>query len=265
MSFIDRLNNTIDKKNSLLCIGLDPVIEKLPEKFQKESEPFFSFSKYIADQTYDFAIAFKPNSAFYEALGSSGIEQLHKTCHYIRETYPDMLILLDAKRGDIGTTNDAYVRYAFEYLGADAITVHPYLGQEAIQPFLDNPEKGSIILCRTSNPGAGEFQDLMVDGNPLYQQVARQVSGKWNANKNCILVVGATYPDELKQVRDIAGDMPILVPGIGAQGGDLQKALEAGLTTDKKGLIITAGRSVIYAQNPMAEALKLRDSINSFR
>lgn len=265
MSFIDRLNNVIDKKNSLLCVGIDPVLSKLPPDYQNQPDPFFAFSKYIVDQTHESAVAYKPNSAFYEALGPSGIEQLHKTCSYIKEQYPDILIILDAKRADIGTTNDAYITYAFEYLGADAITLHPYLGQEAIQPFLDKSEKGSIILCRTSNSGAGEFQDLITNEIPLYQQVAQQVSQKWNANRNCMLVVGATYPEELAQVRRIVGDMPLLVPGIGAQGGDLRETLTAGLTADKKGLLITITRSIIYSDNPHEEADKMKSNINNFR
>jgi len=265
MSFIDRLNNVIDKKNSLLCVGIDPVLEKLPEEFQSQKDPLFAFSKYIIDQTHEYVVSYKPNSAFYEALGSSGIEQLHNACRYIKETYPETLILLDAKRADIGTTNEAYAKYAFDYMGADAITLHPYLGQEAVQPFLDRTEKGSIILCRTSNPGAGEFQDLVIEGKSLYQRVAQGVSEKWNTNRNCMLVVGATYPEELREIRTIVDDMPILVPGIGAQGGDLQKTLEAGLTHDKKGLLISITRSIIYAGNPGQEAQKMMQDINNLR
>lgn len=265
MSFIDKLNNAFDTKNSLLCVGIDPVLENLPEEYKKQPDALFAFSKSIIEMTHEYVVAYKPNSAFYEALGSSGIEQLHNVCTYLKETYPEILILLDAKRADIGTTNEAYARFAFEYLGADAITLHPYLGQEAIQPFLDRNEKGCIILCRTSNPGAAEFQDLMVDGRPLYQHVAQRVSQTWNSNKNCMLVVGATYPQELAQVRKIVGDMPILVPGIGAQGGDLKETLNAGLTSDRRGLLITITRSIIYAENPHDEARKMMQDINNYR
>lgn len=265
MTFLEKLNTQIDSSNSLLCVGLDPVFEKLPSKYRESETPLFDFCKNIIDQTHEYVMGYKPNSAFFEALGSAGIEQLQMTCEYIRSNFPSHLIILDAKRADIGSTNDAYIRFAFEYLGADAITLHPYLGREAIQPFLDLSEKGAIILCRTSNPGAGEFQDLIIDSMPMYQKVARQVACSWNSNKNCMLVVGATYPEELAEVRSIVSDMPILVPGIGAQGGDLEKTLAAGLTSDKKGLIITASRSIIYAENPKEEATKLRDEINKFR
>ncbi len=274
MTLIDKLNSSIDSSNSLLCIGLDPVVEKMPSRFQNSETPLFDFCQYIIDETHEYVMGYKPNSAFFEAYGASGIDQLQKTCAYIRSINPELFIILDAKRADIGNTNEAYIKYSFEYLGADAITLHPYLGREAIQPFLDQVDKGSIILCRTSNPGAGEFQDLVIQGDSrlrgndtcsLYQYVATQVSQKWNTNNNCMLVVGATYPEELAQVRKIVGDMPILVPGIGAQGGDLEKTLKAGLTPDKKGLIITVSRAVIYAENPREEAQKMKDIVNNYR
>ncbi len=265
MSFIDKLTEAIDHNNSLLCIGLDPVLDKLPETYRQTKQPLLEFSRYIIDQTSEYVMAYKPNSAFFEAYGAPGIEQLKQTCDYIKDRYPDVLIILDAKRGDIGTSNEGYISYAFDYLGADAITLHPYLGKESIQPFLDISEKGSIILCRTSNPGAGELQDLPVEQVPLYQSIAKLVASSWNVNKNCMLVVGATFPEELSQVRQIVGDLPILVPGIGAQGGDLTATLQAGLADDKKGLVITVSRSVLYAENPGDEARKLRDAINAFR
>lgn len=211
----------------------------------------FAFDKKIIDATHDLVCAYKPNSAFYEANGAQGLVELKKTCDYLRKTYPDIVLILDAKRADIGNTNQGYVSFAYDYLGADAITLNPYLGREALQPFLDRKEKGSIILCRTSNPGAGEFQD------ELYKKVAEHVARSWNKNDNCALVVGATYPGELKIVRRIVGDMPILVPGIGAQGGDLTKTLAAGRDSHGTGMIISVSRSIIFADNPRKEAEKL--------
>lgn len=258
----------MNKNNSLLCIGLDPVMEKLPAHLLEAENPVFAFNKSIIDATAEFVSAFKPNSAFYESNGIEGMNILKMTCDYIKETYPDHFLILDAKRADIGSTNEGYVKYAFDWLGADAITLHPYLGYEALKPFLDRKNKTSIILCRTSNKGAAEFQDLNVGGQPLYQKVAYNVSHHWNNNNNCMLVVGATYPKELAQVRAIAGDMTILVPGIGAQGGDLKKTLRAGLNSKKTGLIISVSRSVIYAshgedfaQGAAAEAKKMNDEI----
>lgn len=235
--------------NSLLCVGLD--------------YGEFAFNKNIIDLTHDLVCAYKPNSAFFESKGAAGIEELKKTCDYIKQNFPEIVIILDAKRADIGNTNNGYVDFAFEYLGVDAITLHPYLGKEALEPFLKREDKGIIILCRTSNPGAGEFQDLMVDGKPLYQKVAQQVLS-WNINSNCLLVVGATYPEELGEVRKITGDMTFLVPGIGAQGGDLEKTMKMGLNSQKKGLIINSSRGIIFAENPREEAMKLRDQINSY-
>jgi len=265
MTFTDRLNGAISSTNSLLCIGLDPVLEKIPQRFQRSTTPLFDFCRYIIDETHEYAVAFKPNSAFFEARGARGIEELQQTIEYIKKTYPETHVILDAKRADIGSTNEAYAKYAFDYLNADAITLHPYLGQEGIQPFLDRTEKGCIILCHTSNPGAGEIQELVVEGMPLFERVAHNVASRWNTNQNCMLVVGATYPEQLKRVRELVGDLPILVPGIGAQGGDLERTLEAGLTGDKKGLIITVSRAVIYAEYPKKEAKILQAKINDCR
>jgi orotidine-5'-phosphate decarboxylase len=273
MDFTTKLAAAWAKNNSLLCVGLDPDIEKLPAFIKNQDEPFFAFNKAIIDATADSVCAFKPNVAFYEALGTSGIEQLKKTSSYIHETYPDIPVILDAKRADIGNTNDAYVTHIFDYLAMDAVTLHPYLGGEALQPFLARKDKGCIVLCRTSNPGAGELQDLLVDGKPLYEHVARQVAETWNLQGNCQLVVGATYPAEMKAIRQIVGDdMAFLVPGIGAQGGDVEQAVKAGVTSKGDGLIINSARGIIYASNgedfaeaARAEALKLRDEINKYR
>ena len=206
-----------------------------------------SFNRKIIDATKDVVCAYKPNTAFYEKYGIPGLSALYETIAYIHEVAPDVPVILDAKRADIGNTNADYAEAAFEYLRADAITVHPYLGAEALAPFLDRANKGIIVLCRTSNPGAGEFQDLPVNGEPLYRFVAHRVSSEWNKNGNCALVVGATYPDELREVRGLVGDMPILIPGIGTQGGDLEKTVSAGKDSRGKGMIVNSSRGIIFA------------------
>ena len=268
LNFQKKLDVAVAKNNSLVCVGLDSDWEKLPETVRTVEYPQFVFNKAIVDSTHDLVCAYKPNSAFYEYLGSEGIRQLKLTCDYIRETYPEIPIILDAKRADIGSTNKGYVSYAFDYLKVDAITLHPYLGREAIQPFLDYKDKGCIILCRTSNPGAGEFQDLMSNLStssgtrnplPLYKYVALKVVNEWNKNGNCMLVVGATYPKELDEVRKLAGDMTFLVPGIGAQGGDVKKTVKAGLNSKKSGLIINSSRGIIFASKEADFAEVARD------
>ena len=235
-------------------MGLDPV------------EPGqFEFNKRIIDQTAQFAAAFKPNIAFYEAYGEQGLKELKLTMEYLQKNYPDIFTICDAKRADIGSTNEGYVKAIFDYFGFDAMTLHPYLGAEALEPFLSRKDKASIILCRTSNPGAGELQDLQSDGKPLWQIVAEKISKEWNKNNNCMLVVGATYPVELKKIREIAGDMTFLVPGVGAQGGSVKEAVQAGINSKGKGMIINSARGIIFAADPAAEAKKLRDEINQYR
>lgn len=272
MNFSEKLELMVDKNNSLICVGLDSDINKLPEMVKVYHHPQFVFNKAIIEATYDLVCAYKLNSAFYEALGTPGIKELKETCDFIHKAHPEMPIILDAKRADIGSTNEGYVTFAFDWLGADAITLHPYLGREALKPFLERKDKGCIILCRTSNPGAGEFQDLIVDGEPLYQKVAKKVVSEWNANGNCMLVVGATYPEELEKVRKIAGDMTFLVPGIGAQGGDVEKTVRAGKNSVGAGMIINSSCGIIFAsssddfaQKAREETEKLKNSINNFR
>lgn len=265
MLFQKKLDNIIKKSNSLLCVGLDSDLEKIPRKFRKKKYPQFEFNKWVIGQTSGLVCAYKPNSAFYEAQGAEGIKQLKMTCDYLRERYPDIFIILDAKRADIGSSNKGYVKFIFDWLDVDAVTLHPYLGEEAIRPFLARRDKAAIILCRTSNPGAGEFQDLKISGEPLYKTVARRVVKEWNKNENCMLVVGATYPKELSEVREIAGDITFLVPGIGVQGGDVCKTVRAGLNSKKAGMIINSSRAIIFSSNPRAQAEKLRDLINKYR
>ncbi len=273
MTFREKLTRSWTKSNSLLCVGLDPDFDKLPTSLKDHPQALFEFNKAIIDATAELVSAYKPNSAFYEALGADGIEQLKLTANYLHENYPEISIILDAKRADIGNTNNGYTSFIFDYLGMDAVTLHPYLGQEALEPFLNYKDKGLIILCRTSNPGAGEFQDLLVDGKPVYRHVAEQVSKDWDTNGNCLLVVGATYPEEMKIIREIVGpDMPFLVPGIGAQGGDIEAVMKAGLNDNKQGLIISSSREILYASSgeDFAEAARqkataTRDEINKFR
>jgi len=278
MNFQQKLDKIVKKNNSLVCVGLDSDLSRLPPIIFRGSArqakfPQFEFNKAIIDATYDLVCAYKPNSAFYEAQGEKGIVELKITCDYLRKKYPEIPIILDAKRADIGNTNEGYVKFSFDYLGVDAITIHPYLGREAIEPFLQRKDKGIIILCRTSNPGAGELQDLIVNKRPLYKLVAQKVAKNWNKNKNCLLVVGATYPKELKEVRKIVGnEMTFLVPGVGAQGGDLKNTLKYGLNSKKRGLIINSSRGIIFAskekdfaQRAREEAKKLKNLINYYR
>lgn len=251
--------------NSLLCVGLDSDISKIPAKYKKGNTPQFDFNKYIIKATHEYVCAYKPNLAFYEARGDQGVRELKLTMDYLHENYPDIFTICDAKRADIGNTNTGYVSSIFDWYGFDAVTLHPYLGREAIKPFLEREDKVSIILCRTSNPGAGELQDLMLEGKPLWQHVAQKVSKEWNEKGNCMLVVGATYPREMKVVRKIVGEMTFLVPGIGEQGGDLEATIKAGMGKSRENLIINSSRGIIFAPDPALAAKELRDKINYYR
>lgn len=272
MNFTGKLELAVEKNNSLVCVGLDSDISKLPETVKVYRHPQFVFNKTIIEETHDLVCAYKINTAFYEARGTSGIKELKETCEFIHKSFPEIPIILDAKRADIGSTNEGYVTFAFDWLGVDAVTLHPYLGFEALKPFLDRKNIGCIILCKTSNPGSGEFQDLITDDEPLYQRVAKNIVNKWNANNNCMLVVGATYPEELALVRKSAGDMTFLIPGIGAQGGDIEKTIRAGKNSVGAGMIINSSRGIIFASSgedfairAKGETEKLKSTINSFR
>ncbi len=260
--FVEKLEKQIKRSESLLSVGLDVRGEKLPQFLVNKENSFFEFNKRIIEATHDVVCAYKPNSAFYEAEGEWGITQLKLTCDYIKTTYPEIPIILDAKRADIGSTNEAYIKYAFDFLKVDAITIHPYLGMEAVKPFLELKDKGFFVLTKTSNLGSDEFQNLELKiGGKLYEKVAKDVSKNWNYNDNCMLVVGATYPKELKRVREIVGEeMIILVPGIGAQGGDLKQTLKAGLNDRKRGLIINSSRSIIFASSDNKFDIAARES-----
>lgn len=275
--FMERLRARWEQARTLLCVGLDPELERLPAAIRgsdrgsmpaldpehddsQAEEALVTFNRAIVDATADLVCAFKPNAAFYEAVGPAGYRALMRTITYIHRRYPEVPVLLDAKRGDIGSTSAAYARAAFDVCGADAITLQPYLGYEALVPFLERADKGAFVLCRTSNPGAGEFQDLHVangaqagdeqpSDEPLYLRLAQRVASAWNVRGNCGLVVGATYPAELRRVRERIGDLPVLVPGIGAQGGSLEATLQAGLDSQGQGLVISVSRSVLYASD----------------
>jgi orotidine-5'-phosphate decarboxylase len=252
------------QKDKFVCVGLDTDLEKIPESARQNGvrETIVGFNRAIIDTTRDLVCAYKPNVAFYEARGDEGWKALRETIQYIHEATPEIPVILDAKRGDMGNTNLGYVQSVFEFLKADAVTVHPYLGREGLAPFLDQKDKGIFVLCRTSNEGAKEFQDLKIDNEPLYKIVARHVVESWNGNNNCGLVVGATYPEELREVREIAKQMPILLPGIGTQNGDLQKSISNGKDSGNTGLIVSASRAVIFASTDKDFAVAARNKVH---
>ena len=261
MNFVNKLLNISRKNKSLLCIGLDPDPELMPKV------DILQFNKAIIDATHDLACAYKPNLAFYEALGIEGLSILHKTIEHVPSRIP---IIGDAKRGDIGNTAKAYAKALFSIVGFDAATVNPYLGFDSIEPFISYRDKGVFILCRTSNRGALDFQNLCTDGLPLYEVVA-QKAREWNVHGNIGLVVGATYPEELKKVRSICPEMCLLIPGIGAQGGDLASAVKYGVDTQGEKAIINVSRQILYAskRKDFAQAArnvaeKIRNQINSY-
>ena len=253
-------------EDRFVCVGLDSELAKIPACVQvRESDgsinitkSIVAFNSAIIEATKDLVCAYKPNTAFYEAHGLPGITALEETMRLLHTIAPKVPIILDAKRGDIGNTNNGYITSAFDHLKADAITVHPYMGKKSLQPFLDRAEKGIIILCRTSNEGADEFQNLSIDGEELYKKVARQMSSHWNQNNNCGLVVGATCPDELREVRQIVDTMPLLIPGVGAQGGSVEETVRAAQDRHGAGMIINSSRGIIFTskEKDFAEAAR---------
>ena len=271
MSFSDKLQAAWKASNSLVCVGLDPEPRKFPNGLRDAPGGIFEFNKAIVDATRDLVCAYKPQFAHYAAHGAE--QQLEHTIDYIKATAPNAIVILDSKRGDVGSTAEQYAQEAFERYGADAVTVNPYLGRDSVEPFLKHTDKGVIILCRTSNPGARDLQDLHVGpGKMLFQHVAETVAREWNAAGNCMIVVGATYPDELADIRKRVGDLPFLVPGVGAQGGDVAKVMAAGKTAAGTGLVISSSRAILYASggDDFAAAARkaaqdLRDSINAHR
>jgi orotidine-5'-phosphate decarboxylase len=261
----EKFERRADAVGSLVCVGLDPEFERIPERFKGEEWPLFAFNRWIIEQTYSYAASYKPNMAFYEARGAQGLRELELTIEYLRGEHPEVFTICDAKRADIGNTNRGYVTSIFDAMGFDAVTLHPYLGREALMPFLEREDKVSIVLCRTSNPGAGELQDLECAGRPLWETVAARVSADWNVAGNCMLVVGATYPEEMRRIREIAPEIPFLVPGVGAQGGDVSAVVAAGLDARGLGLLIASSRAILFSDDPAAAARSLRDEINVAR
>lgn len=247
MNFISQLQTAWQDNNSLLCVGLDPAPEKLPVHLRERpiDEAFNEFCIAIIDATAAYACAFKPQIAYFAAHRAEAA--LETIIQYSRTHYPHIPVILDAKRGDIGSTAEQYAIEAFERYRADAVTVNPYMGFDSVQPYLAYPDKGVIILCRTSNAGGSDLQFLQVGNTPLYQVVAHKVAHEWNTSGQCALVVGATFPNEIKEVREIVGDMPLLIPGIGAQGGDLAATMQAGQTSMGTGVMINSSRAIIYA------------------
>ena len=270
MKFNEKLEKIVKKNNSLLCVGLDIDKEKMPKfLFKSSKSPYFDFNKSIIDLTKDIVCAYKLNMAFYEYFGRMGFDLLEKTINHIPK---DIIIILDGKRNDIGNTAKKYAQGLFETLRADAVTVNPYLGTDGVKPFLEYKDKCSFILCRTSNPSARDFQDIKSKKGPLYEQVAYKIK-EWNKFGNCGIVVGATYPEELKKIRKIVGgNIPILIPGIGKQGGDVEKTIKFGTNNNGEMAIINSSRGIIFAGNgkDFAEkarnsAVSLRDEINKYR
>jgi orotidine-5'-phosphate decarboxylase len=245
MAFHQHLRDAWTRSGSMLCVGLDPDPSRLPATLAGDPDPVFRFCREIVDATADLVCAFKPQIAFFASQRAEAA--LERLCAHVRDNHPDVLLILDAKRGDIGSTAEHYAREAFDRYGAHAVTVNPYLGTDSVEPYLRHPDGGVFVLCRTSNPGGDDFQSLTVDGMPLYEHVARRVAGEWQRLGDCGLVVGATYPDELRTVRAAVGDLPVLVPGVGAQGGDVQATVEAGVDDRAAGLVINSSRAIIYA------------------
>lgn len=263
MSFIEQIKTRWQSGTSV-CVGLDPFPERIPES----AGGVLEFNKAIIDSTADLACCFKPQFAHFAAIAAE--QELKETIRYARAKYPSVPVILDSKRGDIGSTAAMYAKEAFEHYQADAVTVNPYMGSDTILPFAEHADRGVIVLCRTSNPSAAEFQNQLIDGEPLYIKVARMAQEKWNANGNICLVVGATAPQEMARIREVAPELPFLVPGVGAQGGDLKNTVLNGRFKQGSGLMINSSRGILYASNgadfaeaARAETLKLKEAIQS--
>jgi orotidine-5'-phosphate decarboxylase len=256
MKAIDKLKQAQIKNNSMLCVGLDLDPKRVPQPFGASSKGLFDFARLIIEATSDIVSAYKPNLAFFEAMGSDGISLLQQICRRIPEDIP---VILDAKRGDIGNTSAQYAASLYKNFGADWVTVNPYMGHDSIKPFLDYQDRGVFVLCLTSNPGSMDFQTLNCDGQPLYMRVCEKAS-QWNTNQNIGLVVGATHPESMTNIRRCSGEMPLLIPGIGAQGGALEKAVMGGSANFTKTALLNVSRSVLYASKGQDFAEKARES-----
>jgi orotidine-5'-phosphate decarboxylase len=269
-TFRDRLTARWRDADTLLCVGLDPDPARFPAHLRSGDDVLFRFCREIVDATADLVCAFKPQIAYFAAARAEA--QLERLIEYIHLEHSQVPVILDFKRGDIGATAELYAREAFERYQADAVTLSPFMGRDSIEPFLARADRGAFLLCRTSNPGGDDLQMLDAAGVPLYQRVAQLAAGPWNSSGQLGLVVGATYPAELAAVRKIVGDMPLLVPGIGAQGGDIKSSVEAGRSADGAGMVINSSRAILYAGNgtDYAErartvAVTTRDEVNRFR
>lgn len=271
MTFTDKLDQSWAQANSLLTVGLDPDPERFPAELQGKPDAIFTFCKGIIDATAPYSCAIKPQIAYFSAARAE--DQLEALCDHVRTQYPHLPLILDAKRGDIGSTAEQYAREAFERYQADAVTVSPFMGLDSVEPYLAWHGKGVIILCRTSNAGGSDLQFLTTSqGTPLYLHLARLVAERWNRNGQCGLVVGATFPDEIRKVRECVGDMPLLVPGIGAQGGDIPATVQAGRDSRNAGMMINSSRAILYASGgddwreaAARTAKATRDAINNAR
>lgn len=263
MMVAEKLMRGWSTSGSRLCVGLDPIVERMPAQFAKAARPVLAFNRYIVDLIGDLACAFKPQFAHHGAYAAE--TDLAETIAYIRQTRPHALIILDAKRGDIGSTAEMYAREAFDRYDADVVTVNPFMGDDTILPFLERPDRGALVLCRTSNPDAGRYQDAYVGGEPLYAAIARRAQNTWNTLDNVMLVVGATNPAELRVVRGLAPDLAFLVPGFGEQGGTAAQVLDAGLRADGHGLVVSSSRSILYAGGDNEVRAAARTAWNNLR
>ena len=260
MSFNALLEKSWKRSKSLVCVGLDTDLEKIPASFKKENNSIFAFNKAIIDSTVEQVCAYKINIAFYSAIAAE--LELEKTIAYIHKNYSDVVVILDSKRGDIGNTAEQYAKEAYSRYQADACTINPFMGTDSIEPFLKYKDKGAILLCRTSNAGGKDLQEFSSNSKPLYKHIAELAATKWNYNQNVSLVVGATYPKELKEVRTIVGnDIPLLVPGVGSQGGEISEVIANGKNAKGLGLVINVSRSVIYASSKDDFAIAAKNEV----
>ena len=277
MGFAERLRSAWSTSGSLVCVGLDPDPSRFPSSLGHDSKAIESFCRTIVAATGDLVCAFKPQIAYFAAHGAE--TALERLCEHVRDEHPGVVLILDAKRGDIGDTAEMYAREAFDRYGADAVTVNPFLGTDSLEPFFARRDRGTIVLCRTSNPGSGEVQAMRAnqagqngDGAPVYETIARRAADDWSKRASIGLVVGATQPNELAHVRRIVGDLPLLVPGVGAQGGDAATVVRNGATPDGTGLIVNSSRAILYASDgddfataARAATSSLRDALNAAR
>lgn len=277
MGFTERLRSAWSTSGSLVCVGLDPDPSRFPSSLGSDAKGIESFCRAIVAATGDLVCAFKPQIAYFAAHGAE--TALERLCEHVRNEHPGVVLILDAKRGDIGDTAEMYAREAFDRYGADAVTVNPFLGTDSLEPFFARRDRGTIVLCRTSNPGSGEVQAMRAnqagqngDGEPVYETIARRAADDWSKRASIGLVVGATQPNELAHVRRIVGDLPLLVPGVGAQGGDAATVVRNGATPDGTGLIVNSSRAILYASDgddfataARAATSSLRDALNAAR